>query len=227
MSIELFASPGYQNINRARMEHLASLGLEIEGRTVLELGAGVGDLTEFWLKRKCEVVSVEGRNENIIELCRRWPGVTAVRADVGHARWCSSQDVVFAYGILYHLSAPDIAIANWASTCKDLFLLSTCVTPDWAQAEGVHYVNENSEDPTASMSGKGCRPTRRWLWGALERHMLYVYCPRTQPEHEEFPVDWTRKSTDGLTRAVFVASSRPLDNPLLSPELPMRHDVRR
>jgi hypothetical protein len=49
----------------------------------------------------------------------------------------------------------------------------------------------------------------------LQARFDHVYTPRTQPWHEQFPLDWTVSDADGLTRAIFVASTRPLDNDLL------------
>lgn len=55
-----FTNSHYQRINQRRLEHLASLHLPLENRSVLEVGAGIGDLTSFFLDRNCEVVITEG-----------------------------------------------------------------------------------------------------------------------------------------------------------------------
>ena len=49
----------------------------------------------------------------------------------------------------------------------------------------------------------------------------YVYIPITQPNHEEFPVDWRDpESHDGhLQRAVFIGSRERLELPQLSETL--------
>jgi hypothetical protein len=48
----------------------------------------------------------------------------------------------------------------------------------------------------------------------------YVYIPVTQPNHPEFPVDWTTGIPDHrLWRAVFIASRDELRNDLLSTSL--------
>src|SRR6266536_1949852 len=49
-----------------------------------------------------------------------------------------------------------------------------------------------------------------------------VYVPVTQPNHDEFPIDWTRRDRHGavLARAVFVASRSHVESPLLATELP-------
>jgi len=54
---DAFLSYHYQRHNQRRLEHLASLGLDIAGCTVLEVGAGIGDHTSFFLDRGCEVVT--------------------------------------------------------------------------------------------------------------------------------------------------------------------------
>src|SRR5438045_257276 len=46
-----FLSPAYQSHNIARLQHLDSLGLDLSGKRVLEVGAGVGDHTLFYLYR--------------------------------------------------------------------------------------------------------------------------------------------------------------------------------
>ena len=59
-----FRSPQYCRHNCRRQEHLATLGLELDSKSVLELGAGVGDHTTFFLDRGCTVTSVKPRIEN-------------------------------------------------------------------------------------------------------------------------------------------------------------------
>src|SRR5688572_10851078 len=61
---ELFHAPSYLRHNARRLEHLATLGLPIAGSTVLEVGAGIGDHTSFYLDRGCTVTTVEAREAN-------------------------------------------------------------------------------------------------------------------------------------------------------------------
>src|ERR1700740_1455139 len=79
-----FKSFRYQRMNQRRLEHLAMLRLPIERRTVLELGAGVGSLTSFFLDRDCTVTSVEPRPENVDVLRKRYEGIGIWPA--GHLR---------------------------------------------------------------------------------------------------------------------------------------------
>ena len=82
---------------------------------------------------------------------------------------------------------------------------------------------EEITDPTQAVSGIGCRPTRKWVRDELKNHFEHVYFPLTQPNHEEFPVDWTtaERHKPSLARAVFIASRQTLDSDLLSESIPM------
>ena len=44
-----FLSKHYQMHNVARLSHLESLGLPINGKSVMEFGAGIGDHTFYYL----------------------------------------------------------------------------------------------------------------------------------------------------------------------------------
>ena len=127
--------------------------------------------------------------------------------------------VVHSYGLLYHLKNPEQALLFLSDNCLQLLFLETCVS--FGREKAVDLVSENHADVTQALSGVGCRPTRPWLFDQLQRHFAYVYCTRTQPNHEEFPLDWTapEKHTHGLQRGVFVASRLALDSDVLSPTL--------
>ena len=56
-----FRGGHYQRHNARRQEHLASLQLDLAGKRVLEVGAGIGDHTTFFLDRECTVVATEPR----------------------------------------------------------------------------------------------------------------------------------------------------------------------
>src|SRR6187431_2183710 len=75
--VESFDTDAALDLNAARLAHLASLDLPIDGRTVLEIGAGVGHLTDFFLNRGCSIVVTEARTENVDTLRRRLPTVDA------------------------------------------------------------------------------------------------------------------------------------------------------
>jgi SAM-dependent methyltransferase len=218
-----FQNPHYQRHSQRRLEHLATLGLPLAGRRVLEVGAGIGDHTSFFADRGCEVVTTEARAENLAVLEWRHPAlkVRALDLDAPDAGFEERFEVVFCYGTLYHLARPAEALAWLAGRCDALLLLETCVLP--VDEERVVFHDEPREASENSVSGRGCRPSRAWVAAQLRRDFAHVYLPVTQPWHEEFPLDWTVPPPNPfLVRAVFVASRTPLDSPLLAEEIPAR-----
>jgi SAM-dependent methyltransferase len=231
-SIQVFRSLQYQRHNIRRQEHLASLGLDLHDRTVLEVGAGVGDHTTFFLDRGCTVLSTEARPENcelFTATMKQWLAESydkVLRCGLyqGDVETLStaikdSFDIVYCYGLLYHVEDPAAVLAVLAQHCRDLFLLETCVS--YGNHESINPVSEPQTTPSQSFHGQGCRPTRPWIFNRLKTLFPEVYVPRTQPAHEEFPLDWTGPAPEGrYTRAVFIGSRRPLANPLLLDTLP-------
>jgi FkbM family methyltransferase len=209
--------------NRARLAHLASLGLDLDHKRVLEIGAGIGLHTEFFEQRGCDVLSTDGAPPNVAEMLRRWPDRALGVLDLDHPADLSTLgmfDVVFCYGTLYHLRDPDGALARLATVCSGVILLETIVSRG-AYAE----LNPVSEPPIANqaVSGIGCRPTRSWVMSALRRHFGHAYTTLEQPEYPDFITDWSIIGHSGNLRAVFVGARQKLAFPTLAETLPIRH----
>ena len=228
----LFHGHQYYRHNCRRQEHLASLKLDLHGKSVLEVGAGVGDHTSFFLDRDCSVISVEPRAENCELFAaamrslhsagyHKASKVGLVQGDVESlGRLIVDQfDVVYCYGLLYHLADPRSAIEAMAARCRGLLLLETCVS--FGNQDELNPIRELQADPTQSFYGLGCRPTRNWVFKNLKTFFPFVYAPLTQPAHEEFPIDWLPPYPQQLlVRAVFVAARHPITNDQLVDYLP-------
>ncbi len=218
-----FEEPSALEINKARLDHLASLGLPIEGKSVLEVGAGIGLLTGFFEERGCDVLSTDARAENVAESRKRRPGRRVAVLDLEHpgdVEKLGHFDIVFCYGTLYHLSEPEPALEA-LSRVSDMILLETCVSR--GDEESLPRVEE-PQFMNQAHSGVGSRPTRAWVLARLRRFWGHGYISVTQPAHPDFPVDWTAPSQRENSRAIFVGSKKPLDNPRLTTDVPVRHE---
>jgi SAM-dependent methyltransferase len=218
----VFLAPEAHAINIARQEHLASLGLDLASKSVLEVGAGIGLHTPFLVQRGCKVLVTDGNPENVSETRRRHPDWRAEVLDLERAedlRLLGEFDLVYCYGLLYHLGNPEQAIARLAEVCRGQILLETCVA--LGDASEVHLVRDPRSNNQA-VQGIGCRPTRAWLMDKLRQHFGYAYTTRTQPDHPDFETDWKLPETRTIYRAVFVGSKIPLALPALAADLPQR-----
>lgn len=219
MKLPPFDRKGTEPLNRARLAHLASLGLDLENKSVLEVGAGWGKLTHFFEGRGCRVLSTEGRLHNIavnLDL-HPWREGRVIHADLlveDSHDWWGLFDIVFCYGTIYHLSKPAMVLVDLAHACGGLFLLEARVSP---VDNGKPNFKKEGDAIDTSMDGTACRPARDWLMAEMRKHYPFVYITRTQPDDPEFVLEWPASELD--VRAVFVASRQELDLPTLSPVL--------
>jgi len=155
-----FFSPDCQQHSVARLQHLASLGLDLTGKRVLEVGAGIGDHSVFYLHHNCEVLPVEGRAEQAKQISERF-GIEVKVVDLDREpeklEHFGRFDFVHCYGVLYHLSDPG-RLLSCASRIADCLLLETCVSLD--DGFGINRTPEMKYAPSQALNGEGCRPTR-------------------------------------------------------------------
>jgi 2-polyprenyl-3-methyl-5-hydroxy-6-metoxy-1,4-benzoquinol methylase len=219
VNIAAFAGPLYQAINEARLAHLDTLGLPLAGKSVLDVGAGTGDLAQFFVQKGCQVTCVDGRKENIDELCARFP---KLRGHVGDVQVDSLEplgkfDIVFCYGLLYHVENPLAALRNMAAVCSDLMLLEMIIC---ANTSPVRSLADEKVEATQALLGMGSRPSPSYIAMALDRiGFPYVYLPVEPPDHPQFKFRWMNNlewNRDGNNmRCIFVASRSRLTNPRL------------
>jgi len=217
----VFETQQARSINEARMDHLATLGLAIEGRSVLDVGCGVGHLAQFFVRRGCRVTCVDARLENIEKLRSLYPGLEAHVANVEADRLAAFGrfDIVFCYGLLYHLEDPVGGLRNLAEACGDLVLLETVVS-DCAVPIS-RLVDEPRMTANQAMGGLGCRPAPAFVVMALRRiGFQYVYAPVKAPHHPDFEFEWRDdlepERNGHLLRCIFVASRREIGNSQLA-----------
>lgn len=218
-----FATDKYREHTKRRQEHLASLGLDLFNKSVLELGAGIGDHSGFFQSRKCKTTITDVRPEAITLLRDKFgddPDTAIQQLDMAHPKDLGQlYDIVYCYGLLYHLADPETAIRFMAKHCKGQLLLETCVSTSGTE---INQIEEPSHTYSQSFYGTGCRPSREKVWDLLRQQFDFVYVPKTQPAHKEFPLDWSEKEENPnlLRRAVFIASTIPLDLDSLTDNLP-------
>lgn len=206
-------------INKARMDHLESLGFDFDGKTILDAGAGVGHLAAYldnW-GLGSRITCVDARAENIERLRQKYPLIRDARVldvesfppSVGGRGW----DVVFCYGLLYHLESPLRALTKLVAEARELVLLETIVCD---HHQPLVLLADEPAVPNQSLRGVGSRPTPSWVSRVLSRLGLWVYLPQQPPDHPDFK--WLQRNDlsterDGHSiRVVFVGSTKPLSN---------------
>jgi SAM-dependent methyltransferase len=219
--VPLFDQGFYRDITAARLEHLAELDLPLAGRSVIDVGCGIGRLSEFFVDRGCDVLCVDGRPENIEQLRRLYPDRHAAVVDVTTDQLLAHGgfDVVFCYGLLYHLTDPLAFLRTAGSICRELMIVETCITDS---AQRVVFLVDDPDDPTMALNRVASRPSPAYVATGLRlAGFEHVYSPVALPRHRDF--DYDRRDDlahlrDGnVMRDIFVASRRELRLDALRP----------
>lgn len=211
-----FTSEWYQNFNSKRLEHLANLDLDLCNKKVLEVSAGVGDLTHFWLDRDCKVTVTEPRLENRKQIQQKFPQTEILDIDLNkndlQTIFNEKFDIIFCYGVLYHLKNPAKTLKILSEQCKGLLLIETIVheSDDLTISKG----QRNIDDVKTGIDGYWNRMTRKLTFITLKFFFPYVYTPINQPKHSHFSLNWTKEGK--VRRMIFIASRTPLANEKLS-----------
>ena len=215
-----FHSHDYLRYTALKLEHLASLRIPVADMSVLEVGAGIGDHSRYYLDRGCSITITEARPKNLRYLRKRYPHCDVQFMDMEQPSLVGDPqfDITHCYGLLYHLGNPAQALECLSRSTTRMLFLETCVS--FGEADELNPIVENKRHIIQAYSGMGCRPTRRWIFNRLQSLFQYVYLPKTQPNYVEFPIDWVDTGRHrGQKRAVFIASREKLDNEMLVPSL--------
>jgi len=147
----------YQELNTTReqvlREVLAEQKANLELKTAIDVGCGVGHFSNFLHSQGLEVLGVDAREENIEEARRRYPDIEfrVVNAEDPDMRKLGTFDFVLCLGLLYHLENPFLVLRQLgALTAKLAMVEGVCypsnepamVLMDESKAgdQGVNYV---------------------------------------------------------------------------------------
>jgi hypothetical protein len=85
-----------------RLEHLATLGLPLARRSVIEVGAGIGDHTSFFLDQECSVLTLDGTpgERDLLRKQYSWIDVHHLDPDDPDPGFAEQTEVVCCYGAL-------------------------------------------------------------------------------------------------------------------------------
>lgn len=167
----LFDDPFYLEINNARWamaEPVLSVILS-EIQTCIDVGCGPGWFSDKLNKLGLDVFGVDGRKEVVHEAARRVPRARFAVCDITASKLeltLSSVDLVFCFGLLYHLENPFAAIRNLCALSNKYLFIETQVAP--GDGNDLVLVSEGKNE-TQGLNFHAVIPSRRALL-----KMLYV-----------------------------------------------------
>jgi SAM-dependent methyltransferase len=195
---QMFNDKKSLDFDNVRFKHFDYMNIYLKDKTVLELGAGIGNHTKF-LKEKMprKIVSVEGRADNLEILKKRFLSpdgktkitptynVVPVLHDLEKPMSFPDEkfDWIYNYGLLHHLKNPFKFIKSLSSINHDAMVLETRV-----ELTGGENVSDEPTHKSNSLKGKCSRPNLDKLIELLKTIYSNVSCSEQQPEHDWYDI---------------------------------------
>jgi SAM-dependent methyltransferase len=186
----VFDAPHYQNITRARLDFtntfLPDLVRSSGLLSALDAGCGIGDFSPYLASLSLETTGIDARAVNITEAARRYPNISFATHDIESSEVLKLgvYDLVFCYGLLYHLENPVAAIRNLHALTGHVLLIESMVIPDNFLEFGLVMESTSDDQGIRYMA---VVPSERSLIKTLYQvGFPYVYSFRYLPDHDDF-----------------------------------------
>ena len=201
---------------------LAELREPLGLKTALDVGCGLGYFSGLLRSIGLDVTAVDGRTENAEEAARRNPGVRfrAYNAEDPTIRELGKFDLVFCFGLLYHLENPLLSIRHLHAMTGRLLLVEAVVYPG---DEPIMALVDEASTEDQGLAHFAFYPTEACLEKMLYRAGFpSVYRLARMPDHSEYRSSpSTRKIRTMLAASTAVIASKFL-LPVGEPRTPIQ-----
>jgi len=209
---ENFRTERYAKLNQVRWDHFLSIGIPLEGKTIYEPGAGIGDQTEWLLSQGVAHIWVQdGRECNADVIAQRFafdsrvtvlPDADLESGLLDPAQQIPFVDLIFLYGVYYHIAdrPPTFPVLHELAGMGEMIALDYLAGND-------NEVDYGYDNPSTALNQKGFRPYPETVLSALNDVWGYGYSPIKQ-------LEWTDPLA-AETRLIAVGSHLLIDNPNL------------
>ncbi len=211
----IFDAKHYEKLNSSRGAVVSEVLAEIKEllglQTTVDVGCGLGYFSGLLLSLGFEVTAVDGRKDNIEEAKRRHPGATFKQCNAEDAQLkdAGEFDLVFCFGLLYHLENPLLAIRHLHEMTKQLLFVEGVIFP--GEEPAMALVDEEKHEDQG-LNHIAFYPTEACLIKMLYRSgFSHVYGFARQPDHP----DYHARLDSRRVRTILVASRNPIASKLL------------
>jgi SAM-dependent methyltransferase len=213
----VFDQAHYDALNAARGDTLRRLLPELKQRlslkTALDLGCGVGHFAELLHNFGLEVLAVDGRAENVEEAKRRYPQLRfeVIDAQDPALSGLGRFDLVFCFGLLYHLENPFRVIRSISNLTSKLTLIEGMVYPS---PEPAMVLLDENDCADQGLNLMAFCPSESCLIKMLRRSGFSdCYMPERMPDHFGY-----QAGSNGFRLRTFMVGSKvPIDSAFVIP----------
>lgn len=165
---------------------LEELNRDFQLSSAVDIGCGVGHFSKFLHDYGFQVTGIDARDENVKECERRYPQIVFRRGNVEELspEQVGTFDLVFCFGLLYHLENPFRAIRNFFSLTRQILLIESMCAPG---ANPAMELLDEGKILNQGLNYVAFYPTESCLIKMLYRAGFpFVYGFTSLPAHEEF-----------------------------------------
>jgi len=180
----------YDLLNRARGDVVSQLLVELKPtlnlKTAIDVGCGLGYFSQFLKSFGLDVTAVDGRQQNMDEAQRRNPGIRFLHfnAEDPAIRSLGKFDLVFCFGLLYHLENPMLTIRHLKEMTGKLLLVEAVIQPG---DEPMMALIEETAHEDQGLNHVAFYPTEACFLKMFYRaEFSHAYTFSTQPNHPEY-----------------------------------------
>lgn len=206
----IFDAKHYESLNASRDAVVSALLSELMQplglRTALDVGCGLGYFSGLLRSLGFEVSAVDGRQQNVEEAQRRFPQIPFRRCDAQDValRELGKFDLIFCFGLLYHLENPMLTVRHLHAMTQQLLLVEAVIYPG---EQPIMALVDEGPTEDQGLNHIAFYPTEACLVKMLYRSgFSSVYGFNIQPSHPEYIAgNKTRR-----TRTMLAASIEPV-----------------
>ena len=215
----IFDAAHYESLNISRGAAVSALLAQLKETlhlsTAIDVGCGLGYFSALLKSLGFEVSAVDGRQQNVEEASRRNPGINFACCDAQSPEIVKKGkfDLVFCFGLLYHLENPFLAIRYLREMTKNLLLVEGVIYPG---ADPIMGLVDEGLTEDQGLNHVAFYPTESCLVKMLYRSgFAHVYRFHPLADHPEY----RSTSKTRQVRTMLAASPTPLSTGLAQ-ELP-------
>ena len=199
-------------LNDMRLKFLDYLNLDLNNKKVLEMSCGAtGWLSSYLYNKKSILTITDSRIENIrYNISKnKLDNINYKIVDYDMKESITEKyNIIFCFGLLYHLNNIENVIKNIGKNCKEYCLISTCVSRN--NRESRQY-NDNKSNTTQAMNGIGLSFSRETLIKELKKYFKYVLVPYYLPnDPNNYPIQWPVPKGRLFKRQIFLATNNKI-----------------
>lgn len=184
-----------------------------QGKTLLELGAGHGDIGNAFHTMGATVTSSDARKEYIENISKTYPHLQTLLIDGDINTIPAKYDIIVHWGLLYHLAEIEDHLEDVAKNC-DILLLETEV---YDSDEDDSYISTYECGFDQAFNSRGIRPSQPYVERVLTENGFSFRCIQDPILNSDFHTyDWKTGMyrTAGMGMRRFWICWKNVDSPI-------------